>query len=184
MSAIRPDPIDVEATFIEFVGTFRQGGLLKDFVSSLPIGANNADYYFPDDNVIVELKTLEKNPLDDSASLERRIMSAYKSLGYEFHDFLAWLFRRNNFPDDVNRRVFSKTSDYIIKAVKKAKKQIDDSRLILRKPDACGLILVANSGNDTIELMQLGYLLLNTFEKIESSDRDALVIFHRMFTMT
>lgn len=55
----RPTFIDIEPEFNKFVPTFRNGKLVRDLVPDQPDMALNADYYFPDDHVIAELKCME-----------------------------------------------------------------------------------------------------------------------------
>ena len=55
----RPTFIDIEPEFNKFVPNFRNGKLVRDLVPDQPDMALNADYYFPDDHVIAELKCME-----------------------------------------------------------------------------------------------------------------------------
>jgi len=171
-----PPAINVEEEFTRFVSTFRGGGCLMAFVAEVPPGSLNADYYFPDDNVIAELKTLEVDALD-AETLGRRIMGAYIWLGYQLHDYVDFLLGRKYMPDDVNRRVISTISRPIIECIKKANKQIISSRILLNKPDARGLILIANSGNFIFNLNQITSTILNGFERLSKKERDAIVYF-------
>lgn len=120
-------PINVEKTFTDFVRTFRDGKPLVEFCASIPPGVKNADFYFPSDNVIAELKTLEVDAFEPDA-FGKRVMTCYKQLGYELSDYISWLSRESNFPVDVSRRLFGMLSRPIIDCIKTAGKQITASR--------------------------------------------------------
>ncbi|MBZ9673792.1 hypothetical protein [Mesorhizobium sp. ES1-3] len=171
-----PATIKVEQTFSEFVRTFRSADALSRFVPSIPKEALNADYYFPEDNVIAELKTLEADALD-LETIDRRIMASYKWLGYKLDDYTNFLFGKNYLPDDVNKRVFSAISRPIVDCVRKANKQIISSRRLIGKPDAKGLILIANSGNFGFPPVQLMHVVLKGFDRLIDRKRDGIVYF-------
>jgi hypothetical protein len=171
-----PPTIEVEKTFTDFVRTFRSGDILPHFVSSIPTNTLNADYYFPNDNVIAELKTLEIDALD-LETIDRRIMASYKWLGYKLCDYTDFLFGKKYLPDDVNKRVFSTISRPIIDCVRKANKQIISSRRLIGKPDAKGLVLIANSGNFGFPPVQLMNVVLEGFDRLTDRKRDGIVYF-------
>lgn len=171
-----PATIPVEETFTEFVRTFRGADVLPRFVPNIPKSTLNADYYFPEDDVIAELKTLEVDALD-LKTIDRRIMASYKWLGYQLEDYTDFLFGKKYLPDDVNKRVFSTISRPIIDAVRKANKQIISSRRLLGRPEAKGLILVANSGNFGFPPVQLMNVVLKGFERLNDSNKDGIVYF-------
>jgi hypothetical protein len=171
-----PPTIEVEDTFSTFVRSFREGDALPRFVSTIPPHTLNADYYFPHDNVIAELKTLEVDALDVE-TIDRRIMASYKWLGYDLEDYTNFLFGKNYLPDDVNRRVFATVSRPIMDCIRKANKQIISSRRLLQKPDARGLILIANSGNFGFPPMQLMNVVLKGFERLTDCTNDGIVYF-------
>lgn len=56
--------MEVEEEFSKFAATFRGGGTLDRFVPKIPPGLPNADFYFPADGVVSELKTLETDAHD------------------------------------------------------------------------------------------------------------------------
>ena len=171
-----PKAISTEADFTEFVRTFQNGDTLATFVSEIPNATLNADYYFPDNNVIAELKTLEVDALDLEA-IEKRIMASYKWLGYQLSDYTDFLFGKAYLPEDVNRRVFSTVSRPITECIKKANKQIISTRKLLGKDDALGLILIANSGNFGFEPMQIMNVILKGFDRLKYKSNDAIVYF-------
>ena len=171
-----PPKIEVEETFTNFIRTFRNGDIISRFASNIPNGSLNADYYFPSDNVIAELKTLEVDALD-LKEIDRRIMASYKWLGYNLEDYTDFLFGRTYLPDDVNQRVFSSISRPVIDCVGKASKQISSTRRLIGKPDAKGLILIANSGNFGFPPVQLMNTILKGFDRLTEREKDGIVYF-------
>lgn len=171
-----PEPIEIEASFGEFVRTFRQGGLLSDFVGAVPDHTLNADFYFPADNVIVELKSLETDTFGIEA-MANRVMPAFKWLGYSLVDFADWAMRKSDMPDDVSRRVYAGSVRSIIECTKKAAKQIADTRKLIGKADATGVILVANDASGSASPVEIMNAILRGFEQCKDADRNAAVYF-------
>lgn len=96
--------IDVESTFDIFSQTFRNAGPLRKIVNEIPMGLENADYYFPEDGVIAELKTLESDAQEPDL-FGKRIIKSVETCGYNFADYLGWLARKEKFPSDVTARL-------------------------------------------------------------------------------
>ncbi len=86
----RPTFIDIEPEFNKFVPTFRNGKLVRDLVPDQPDMALNADYYFPDDHVIAELKCMET---DSEDSYPQRVSEAFTHFRYSGSDLMGFLFR-------------------------------------------------------------------------------------------
>ena len=55
----QPTLIDIESGFARLVPTFRNGQIVRDLMPDRPSMKSNADYYFPDDCVIVEIKCMQ-----------------------------------------------------------------------------------------------------------------------------
>ena len=84
-----PIHFDIEPTFNEFVRTFRSGKAVRELLtnpSNLPL---NADYLFPEDKIIAELKCLEKNPIE-LLDWGLRVSRAFRAAGYTGSDFF-WI---------------------------------------------------------------------------------------------
>ena len=86
----RPTFIDIEPEFNKFVPNFRNGKLVRDLVPDQPDMALNADYYFPDDHVIAELKCMET---DSEDSYPQRVSEAFTHFRYSGSDLMGFLFR-------------------------------------------------------------------------------------------
>jgi hypothetical protein len=170
------EPIEIEASFGEFVRTFRQGGLLSDFVGAVPTGTLNADFYFPADNVIAELKSLETDTFGVEA-MANRVMPAFKWLGYSMVDFANWAVRKTNMPDDVSRRVYAGSVRSIVECTKKASRQIADTRRLIGKPNALGLVLIANDASESGSPIEIMNAVLRGFGQSRDVALNAAVYF-------
>lgn len=167
---------EVEATFAKFVGTFRAGGILDRFVSKIPQGLANADFYFPYDDVVSELKTLEGDAYDPDV-FGRRVIRSVELSGYAFTDYLSWIENKSPFPEEVIGRLNSMLARPIRECVKKAIRQIATTRRILGKPNAYGLVLLANSGNYGLTPASLMSIAAREFERAADKRLDGLVYF-------
>ncbi|MHA6299452.1 hypothetical protein [Devosia sp. CAU 1758] len=170
---MRPPVIEIESTIADFVRTFRDGLPLSEFVE-IPTGVLNADFFFPNDRVVVELKSLDKDAMD-AETFSRRVMSAYKALGYELPDFVRWAFGQVPMANNVSRRVYASSTRPIIECVKKACKQIAATRRILGMNDAQGLVMVANSANLGLTAHQIMDSVLRGYELKADKKLDAAV---------
>jgi len=145
----RPDPLPVEATFSDFVVEF--GG--RVVAESVPKGCDlpeNADYFFPTDNVVAELKCLEKDLFNTDQDVERilRIIVKHRESGsVSGYEGLRWALGQRPTPPEYRRDMLSLARRYIEGVLRKAAKQIEGTRELLNAPTARGLVLLANDGN-------------------------------------
>ena len=140
----RPTLIDIEAEFTTFVPTFRGGKIVRDLIpdqSAMPL---NADFYFPDDNVVVELKRMEA---DSRTDYPMRIAKAFAHFGHTGSETLGFLFRGEPMPEKVAARLSRQLTNPLRQAVRKANQQIEATRCHLKLPDAFGLAIFANDNN-------------------------------------
>lgn len=166
----------LEETFLHFCRNFRSGALLLDFCPTIQQGVLNADFYFPHDNVICELKNIEQNTFEFDG-LEKRVMGTYKSLGYSLEDYVEWLFGRKYFPEDVSEALFSKTFRSMRQSVSKAYKQIQSSRALLQNPEAKGLILIANIAAHEFAPIHVMAEIVKEINRIGTLENTAVVFF-------
>ena len=105
-------------------------------------GAKCADYFFPNDSVIVELKTLN----EDHGSLEyviRLVHEATVRFGHPASTTEAWLSGRERLPKNVASAVDTKVQNSLKNMLRKANDQIKSTRSILKKRHD-GILIVAN----------------------------------------
>ena len=168
--------IKVEPTFSEFVATFRGGGTLDKFVQNIPPGLPNADFYFPADGIVAELKTLESDAYEPDL-FGKRILRSVELSGYSFADYVKWVADQTPFPPEVLKRLNSMLARPIRECIKKAIRQISVTRRLLEKPDAHGLVLLANSGNYGLLPASIMDIAAREFEGAADKERDGIVYF-------
>ncbi|MBX9402598.1 hypothetical protein K4L06_14910 [Lysobacter sp. BMK333-48F3] len=126
----------------------RLGGLLLDDTHGLR-NPTKADYWFPEDNVVGELKCLSDNYFDDCSFSEW--------LNRQYQD---WVYR-NLAPPIVGRTIVNlarlpstcahEVTSFLRKrldgSLKQANTQIKQSRLELGAESALGLLILVNNGN-------------------------------------
>lgn len=134
-----------EELFDRFVATETGGHRLdeRDEVKAIR-GAKCADYFFPDSNVIVELKTLNENHGDMKFVVDRAREAAAR-LGHPVSLVDTWLNGAGSLPNDVKRAVDAKLQNALKNTVRKANEQIRSTRSILKKRYD-GILVVANLG--------------------------------------
>lgn len=143
----RPEPIDIESTFNLFVTS--HGGRLVSSMFGEKIVTLNADYYFPQQNVIAELKCFE-NDMSITEGFERMEKLFERWLATELikeNEFFAMACGRIPFPKECYQELwasFRKSIDYVLD---KATKQVRETRTLLNKPEALGFLLLCNDGN-------------------------------------
>lgn len=140
----QPTLIDIETEFTKFVPTFRNGKLVRDLMPDQPTMVVNADFYFPDDRVVVELKCMETDSRD---AYPERLARAYRHFGYTGSDVMGYLFRGEPMPDRVAARLQRQIANPLRQALRKANKQIAATKHHLGVQGAFGLAVFANDGN-------------------------------------
>ena len=146
---VRPPIIPVEASFNEFVVEFG-GSLVSELISIITNLPNNADYYFKDENVIIELKSFEKDHFSVPEDIVRmgKIIEKHRETGdVSGYAGVKWLLGQQDIPALYKRDRFSHVRRHIESTFRKANKQIKSTKVLLGKPDSRGLVLVANDGN-------------------------------------
>ena len=142
-----PTHVEIEPSFDAFVATFRGGQLIRNLITNkrgqMPL---KADYLFAADNVVAELKCLEKNPMEAS-DWPPRLAKAFRTAGHNFSDLMGYLVRGEPMPHAVREKLFHWLRDAIRTVVKGGNRQIRASKRELGKTDAKGVLLVANDNN-------------------------------------
>jgi hypothetical protein len=178
-----PKHIEIEPAFDSFVPTFRNGRLIRELMadpSKLPL---NADYLFPGDNIVAELKCLVKNPLE-STDWPPRLARAFMSTGHSFDDLEGFLFRGEKMPDRVVAKLFGWLRDSVRSVVKRANRQIRASKRGLGNADTNGLLLIANDNHYGFAPDAMLEIIGDAAACLTDSHIDALVyftpnVFHR-----
>jgi len=163
-----PESIDIPTTMREVTETL--GGVVLD--DAMDTASKKADYWFPDDNVVAELKCLSED-LSQKPDFKRRLTALHRSwvqrgllprpssrtLRFDLRSLPAQC--ASEFLDPLKRR-FEGT-------VRDANRQIRESKKTLGVPDAVGLLLLANDGNFMFPPTMLVHLLWRVLNKQHSS---------------
>ena len=166
--------IDVEAAFTEFVRTFG-GQIVADLVGPSPDHLN-ADYYFPDQRVVAELKCLEDDKREDQniQSKVQRLFDRWMDEGTVPRVYgEAVRIESKALPEACQRALYEVYKPPIQRRVIKANKQIKATAQRLRLGDDYkGLLLLVNDGNYAIEsngiLYQIWRILGHQFRNINN----------------
>ena len=149
--------MEIEPEMNNFVCNFG-GRLVSEMLETKSPTISNADYWFEAENIVVELKCLTKDKSDDSRPRD--------SLELKFNDLInsgTWpdpgpgSFRVNStdFPIETQHELYALFARTIRKRLSKANAQIKATRDWLNRPEAYGLVLLANDGNFQLEFNQL-----------------------------
>lgn len=161
----QPTLIDIEEKFSEFVPTFRNGRIVRELIPDQPIMTLNADFYFPDDRIVAELKCMEKDSRD---TYHERILQAFAHFGHSGGDVMGFLFRGEPMPQRVAARLRQQIGNPLRQALRKANKQIAATKHHLKVPDGFGLAVFANDNNfgltpaDSLAILSKAALGLST----------------------
>jgi hypothetical protein len=155
------------------------GTLVADLVRDRSPQFANADYWFERDNVIVELKCLSDDKTYDP-QLRRALNKLFDSFidSARIPDPGPGVFRVNskNMPLDFQRQLYRLLARSIKRRFRKANQQIKQTRELLGRHDAYGLVLLANDGNYRLEPAQLMYAVDTALSR-DFSAIEGLVVF-------
>ena len=170
--------IDVESEFdkcVESIG----GQRLSQLVGPSP-NFNNADYLFREHKVIAELKTLEENKGKDE-NLRTKIHELYNVyLNKGKTDLLIYgevEINANDVSRDFGLEIMELFRRPIQGVIKKANKQIRQTKEHLGLRDHFGLLLLVNDGHKMLNPDQVKWILANTFKRNSYSSIDAALFF-------
>ncbi len=180
----RPKHIEIEPNFNVFVLGFRGGRPIRDLMPDLSKLPPNADYLFPDEDVFAELKCLEKNPVEGS-DWPSRLAIAFRSTGRSYSELTGYLFRGEQMPEPVRAKLVHWLQQAICGVVKAGNRQLRQSKHDLSKPNAKGLLLIANDNNYGFTPETMLALIGDAVARLKDSHVDAFVyftpnVFHRV----
>jgi hypothetical protein len=144
--AMKYPHINVEETFDQLVREYGGGVVLKEKLGSSP-DFSNADYLFHFEKVVAELKCMTEDNSDSPgiqskvAGLLQEFYAAGKIESTEVNEE-NW----KRFPWELQNAIYSVTTTAIQARVKKANKQIRETRHRLGLETYNGVLLIANDG--------------------------------------
>jgi hypothetical protein len=134
---------------------------------------DNADYLFATDNVVAELKSLEKDLLTDP-TVKEKLHNLYNRWIDEGKDVPVILgegiLRSDQLPIECAREIVAIFKDRIEgTALRKASRQIRETKEHLNHPNAIGLLLISNEGNFAFDPAMLAHVLHHSLRSKFSS---------------
>lgn len=138
--------IDIEA---ELTACVRQFGAVVSDDESGPQKPKNADYWFPQENVVAELKCLTRNYFDDQSYVDwlGKLYQDWVARGLVSPSPTRTTINLADLPRNCTEDVTSLIKKRLESSLKDANDQIKGTRKILATPDARGLLFLVNDGN-------------------------------------
>ena len=158
---ILPKKIPIEATFNDFVKKI--GGIVISKLFTKTPNFFNADYFFEKDEIVAELKCLEKDYFND-IKLKDKIKKLYDQWYSEglvplLPSNKPTLINSHSLPIRCQLELINIFKRKLEESIKKANRQIRETKKYLGASNAKGLLLLANDGNLSLELEKILYLL-------------------------
>ncbi len=153
--------IDIRSSFNDFVEAF--GGIVSDKTEQKPHQPLNADYIFKGDSVIAELKCMEEDLEEKEEFIAKRTALIHKWVkdGLVTPEQVAVpTIYTKDLPDQCDEDLKKLYGAPIKAHLKKANRQIRQSKIEYDMPEAKGLLLLANDGNHSLEAKNVLYILI------------------------
>lgn len=161
----------LENAFSRFIKDF--GGEVLDEINPLdPKKPKNADYIFREQNVVAELKRLDKDYYQTNADVERLMRQVEKRIvsGYITESELSQYLSKKREPEKITDVILSGVRSTVKGKIRSAEKQIRKIKEDFKMPDAKGLLLLANDKSYFTQLTPLIYI--HVTEKLLSERPD------------
>lgn len=133
--------LPTEETFDRFVKSF-EGQKISDLLSGNP-SFQNADYLFPNENVIAELKTLQTD-FGTTDSFRAKHIELVKKYLSESRMTLSAIFHSAEQPKEYIGDLLRLFRPALSRILKKANKQLKDTKRELKLPNTPGILLLIN----------------------------------------
>jgi hypothetical protein len=153
------------------------GCCVRDLIGHNP-SFDNADYLFQRDSIIAELKSLEKDFLGDPTVHEKmhvlynRWVDDGKNVPLIYGEGIL---RTDEIPVECARELLSIFKDRLESGVlRKANRQIRETKEKLNYPDALGLLLLSNEGNFAFDPPMMAHILYHALGAKFSSPHEIL----------
>lgn len=158
--------IETEKEFDECVKQSR-GLKISELVGPSP-DFLNADYLFNEYNVIAEMKCLEENKIKDEKIREKASKLHEKCLSEQKAPVIVFGRARvstDGFPEEFTKNIIELYRNPIRGVIKKANKQIRETKEYLNKNDAHGLLILVNDGHTALDPNSMMWILNETFRR-------------------
>jgi hypothetical protein len=144
----RPFVANVEEYFSEFVDFY--GGKIIEKLQENLVDRPNADYLFENPDIIAELKCFQKDVFsgeDEFPKIERLLNKWISKKKISNKQLRNYIFRGGALPKKCSEDIIELASKTIERAIYKANKQIEESKITLSKRNARGVLFLINDGN-------------------------------------
>lgn len=165
--------VNVEKEFTAFIRAFG-GTVVSDIVGSSP-SFPNADYYFPKERIVAELKCLEDDKREDP-NLQQKVQNLFDrwmedgTIPLIYGDKVT--IQSKSLPEACQYELFDVYRPPIQRRIIKANKQIKATATRLRLEPYLGLLFLVNDGNYAMEaaaiLHQVRRILGTKFQHINT----------------
>lgn len=135
------------------------GGSRVDAILGKPLPFETADYFFQRENIVAELKTLQKEQFAVMVSHLESLTQEWGSRGLIRLPRGSNIFQIDSLPESEQLRFYEKGEEQMNKVLTKANRQIKKTKEALNRPEAHGLLLLANDGNTFLEPQIAMFLL-------------------------
>jgi len=172
----RPAPFNVEEIFNQFVKEI-DGELISNIITDTN-ETPNADYIFKNKNIIAELKCFQKD-IFGSNDTERFItlLESWTKKGLS-PELTFPMLVNGQFPIEFKSYILQVARKSIDSVIRKANRQIRETKKAMNMPKAIGLVLLCNDGNYFLENNYFFGLICNLMEnKYQNSEIDGFVYF-------
>lgn len=157
--------LDIESVWQDFV-RLQQGQVLSDdFGTSVDFA--NADFWFEKDRVIIELKEIQTEFLDKNKEKIQDLINKYvEEDSLSLKDIFV-----SNFPDSFWNDYVRLVRPAISRILRKANKQIKETKKYLEHPEARGIVVLVNDGFTSFSaqtvLSLVCNILVNSYSSID-----------------
>lgn len=152
--------LDIEYEFDTLIPSI--GGIRVDSIVGKSPNFDNADYLFDADKIILELKCLQDNKLQD-VELNKKIFKHFRKWRKQGLDiqlsYDGWRGTISNLPRECSNEILKIYSKSIKRRVLKANKQIKETKNHLNKSDYKGILLLVNDGNFSLDPEHIYHIL-------------------------
>ncbi|GAB3166722.1 hypothetical protein [Telluribacter humicola] len=173
----RPFVNNVEDFITKFVHS-TNGQLVSEYLNSTP-DFENADYFFKSDNIIIELKCLEKDLFSDEdfERNERLIDRWIEEKLITKSDIIAIFLRKKQIPEKCLQEMFKLARRTFQKVIEKANKQLRETKTKAGNADTKKVLMICNDGNYLFPNALLFSLVCDIISTRKEIDIDCTVYF-------
>jgi hypothetical protein len=136
------------------------GARVTDIIGQSP-SFKNADYFFEADEVVAELKSLQKDFLSDPQTQKKMhlLFNKWVNAGKVSPGFGQLVIRTDELPADAASELLGLFQTPLRRVLRDAERQIQETKVALKLPKALGLLCLANDGNFALDPEMTVFLL-------------------------